>query len=109
MLAIVYVNQFIDIATQMLELGLVALEATVQSLAFARRVHARDYVETLPHEVGACIVFIEPRIEGGELLRRVAEIRLQVAQARFHDHAATDPRHEPVPFTSVGWPTDGPA
>ena len=88
MLPIVYVNQLIDIATQMLELSLVPLEATMQSLAFARRVHATQHIEALPNEIRACVVFIEPRIECGELRANLTEIRLKVAQARFHDHEA---------------------
>tara|TARA_B100000123_G_C25423030_1_gene293834 strand:- start:33 stop:314 length:282 start_codon:yes stop_codon:yes gene_type:complete len=90
----VYVNQLIYIATQMLELSLVPLEATMQSLAFARRVHATEHIEALPNQIRACVVFIEPRIECGELRANLTEIRLEVAQARFHDHEARDDRHK---------------
>ena len=92
--SVMYVNQFIDIATQMLELGLVPLEATVQSFAFAWRIHATQHIEALANEIRAGVVFIEPRIECGELLANLLEIRLKVAQARFHDHEARDDRHK---------------
>jgi len=92
--SVVDVNQFIDIATQVLELSLVPLEATVQSLAFARRVHATQHIEALANEIRAGVVFIEPRIKCGELRAYLSEIRLEVAQARFHDHEARDDRHK---------------
>ena len=66
--SVMYVKQLIDIATQMLELGLVPLEATVQSFAFAWRIHATEYIEPLAYEIRAGVVLIEPRIKCGELL-----------------------------------------
>ena len=66
----------------------------MQSLAFAWRVHARDHFKALAYEIGTRVVFIETRIECAEFLGCLAEICLKVAQARLHDHEATDHRHE---------------
>ena len=74
MLPIMDVNQFIDIAAKVLELCLVALEATMQSRAFAGRGHARDHFKALAYEVGARVVCIETRIERAEFLGCLAEI-----------------------------------